>query len=137
VLWKGCTPSGSRRPEKIDAKSLGYLFLRGGNASVDLTARKTVGAEPGFELSKQALPVLRCETGMRNERELYHTQIENIDWMNELIFVPGSKTSQGRRKAPVAMLWHILRLTTICAAIRTRYPVDFMARPERFELPAF
>ncbi len=33
---------------------------------------------------------------MQNERELYRVRIENIDWMNKLIFIPDSKTPNGK-----------------------------------------
>jgi integrase len=46
--------------------------------------------------------VLMRDTGMRNERELYHTRIEHIDWMNKFIFVPNSKTPSGRRRVPIS-----------------------------------
>jgi integrase len=39
---------------------------------------------------------------MRNERELYRTRIEHIDWMNKFIFVPDSKTPSGRRRVPIS-----------------------------------
>jgi integrase len=39
---------------------------------------------------------------MRNERELYRIRIENIDWMNKSIFIPDSKTANGRRKGPIS-----------------------------------
>lgn len=42
------------------------------------------------------------DTGMRNERELYRIRIENIDWINKLIFVPDSKTPSGRRRVPLS-----------------------------------
>jgi integrase len=37
------------------------------------------------------------DTGMRNERELFRVRIENLDWNNRTIFVPDSKTPEGRR----------------------------------------
>jgi len=37
------------------------------------------------------------DTGMRNERELYRVRIENINWKDKVIFVPDSKTPDGRR----------------------------------------
>lgn len=46
--------------------------------------------------------VLMRETGMRNKRELYRIRIENIDWMNKSIFIPDSKTANGRRKVPIS-----------------------------------
>jgi hypothetical protein len=39
---------------------------------------------------------------MRNERELYRTPIENLDWEKRLIFVPDSKTAEGRRLVPMS-----------------------------------
>lgn len=54
-----------------------------------------------FELFRDVVTLMR-ETGMRNERELYRVRIENIDWTNKLIFIPDSKTTNGRRKVPVS-----------------------------------
>jgi len=45
--------------------------------------------------------ILMRDTGMRNERELYRTRIENIDWSGRVIFVPDSKTPNGRRLVPM------------------------------------
>ena len=42
------------------------------------------------------------DTGMRNQRELYQMRIENLDWDNRLIFVPDSKTPEGRRLVPMS-----------------------------------
>jgi len=42
------------------------------------------------------------DTGMRNERELFQMRIENMDWNNRTIFVPDSKTSEGRRLVPMS-----------------------------------
>jgi hypothetical protein len=36
--------------------------------------------------------ILMRDTGMRNERELFHMRIENLDWQHRVIFVPDSKT---------------------------------------------
>ena len=54
-----------------------------------------------FDLFRDVVILMR-ETGMRNERELYRIRIENIDWMNKLIVIPDSKTSNGRRKIPMS-----------------------------------
>jgi integrase len=54
-----------------------------------------------FELFRDVVILMR-ETGMRNERELYRILIENIDWMKKLIFIPDSKTTNGRRKVPMS-----------------------------------
>jgi integrase len=45
--------------------------------------------------------ILIRDTGMRNERELYRARIENIDWNGRVIFVPDSKTPNGRRLVPM------------------------------------
>jgi len=39
---------------------------------------------------------------MRNQRELYRMRVENIDWTNKIIFVPDSKTLNGRRPVPIS-----------------------------------
>ena len=39
---------------------------------------------------------------MRNQRELYRMRIENLDWQNRVIFVPDSKTAEGRRLVPMS-----------------------------------
>ncbi len=46
--------------------------------------------------------ILMRDTGMRNERELYRVRIENLDWGNRVIFVPDSKTPEGRRLVPMS-----------------------------------
>jgi integrase len=46
--------------------------------------------------------ILMRDTGMRNQSELYRMRIENLDWQNRLIFVPDSKTPEGRRLAPMS-----------------------------------
>jgi len=45
---------------------------------------------------------LMRDTGMRNARELYQMRIENLDWRNRNIFVPESKTKEGRRTVPMS-----------------------------------
>jgi len=50
------------------------------------------------------------DTGMRNERELFRMRIENLDWQNRVIFVPDSKTADGRRLVPMSgRVFEILR----------------------------
>ena len=39
---------------------------------------------------------------MRNQRQLYRTHIENLDWQNRVIFVPDSKTQEGRGLVPMS-----------------------------------
>ena len=54
--------------------------------------------------------VLMRDTGMRNERELFQMRIENLDWQNRVIFVPDSKTPEGRRLVPMSgRVFEILR----------------------------
>jgi hypothetical protein len=43
------------------------------------------------ELFPDIVTLMR-DTGMRNERELFRMRIENLDWSNQTIFVPDSKT---------------------------------------------
>jgi integrase len=54
-----------------------------------------------FELFRDIVILMR-DTGMRNQRELYRMHIENLDWQNRLIFVPDSKTAEGRRLVPMS-----------------------------------
>ncbi|HEY3616839.1 MAG TPA: site-specific integrase [Candidatus Sulfotelmatobacter sp.] len=54
--------------------------------------------------------ILMRDTGMRNERELFRMRIENLDWPNRVIFVPDSKTAEGRRLVPMSgRVFEILR----------------------------
>jgi len=46
--------------------------------------------------------ILMRDTGMRNERELYRMRIENLNWQDRVIFVPDSKTPEGRRLVPMS-----------------------------------
>jgi site-specific recombinase XerD len=46
--------------------------------------------------------ILMRDTGMRNQRELYRMRIENLDWEHRVIFVPDSKTPEGRRLVPMS-----------------------------------
>jgi site-specific recombinase XerD len=47
--------------------------------------------------------VLMRDTGMRNERELFRMRIGNLNWENCVIFVPDSKTPEGRRLVPMSL----------------------------------
>jgi len=56
----------------------------------------------GAEQPLRDIIILMRDTGMRNEGELYRTRIENIDWNDRVvIFVPDSKTPNGRRLVPM------------------------------------
>jgi site-specific recombinase XerD len=52
-------------------------------------------------LLRDILALMR-DTGMRNERELFRMRIENLDWYSRTIFVPDSKTPEGRRLVPMS-----------------------------------
>ena len=54
-----------------------------------------------FELFRDIVILMR-DTGMRNQRELYRMRIENLDWQTRVIFVPDSKTAEGRRLVPMS-----------------------------------
>ena len=61
--------------------------------------------------------ILMRDTGMRNERELYRMRIENLDWDSRVIFVPDSKTEEGRRRVPMSnRVFEVLK--TRCGARR-------------------
>jgi site-specific recombinase XerD len=52
--------------------------------------------------------ILMRDTGMRNERELFRMRIENLDWQTRVIFVPDSKTAEGRRLIPMSGRVHAI-----------------------------
>ncbi len=54
-----------------------------------------------FERFRDVVILMR-DTGMRNERELYRIRLEHLDWNNKTIFVPDSKTEEGRRTVPMS-----------------------------------
>jgi len=49
---------------------------------------------------------------MRNQRELYRIRIEDLDLNNRVIFVPDSKTADGRRMIPMS--------DRVCEVLRRR-----------------
>lgn len=57
---------------------------------------------PKLRLLFRDIIMLVRDTRMRNERELYCMRIENINWNNLVIFVPDSKTPDGRRLVPMS-----------------------------------
>lgn len=62
-----------------------------------------------YQLFEDIVKLTR-DTGMRNRRETYQMRIENLDWENRIIFVPDSKTKDGRRKVPMSdRVYDILR----------------------------
>jgi len=55
--------------------------------------------------------ILARDTGMRNGRELYRIRTEDLDWSNRMIFVPDSKTPEGRRTIPMSdRVYELLRI---------------------------
>ena len=54
-----------------------------------------------LQLFEDIIKLMR-DTGMRNGRELYQMRIENIDWRTRSIFIPDSKTREGRRTVPLS-----------------------------------
>ena len=69
---------------------------------------KIIAAAAGCGWRKRTLQrfrdivILVRDTGMRNERELYRMRIEHLDWNDKVIFVPDSKTPEGRRTVPMS-----------------------------------
>lgn len=80
---------------------------------------------------------LMRDTGMRNRRELYQMRIENIDWRTRSIFIPDSKTPEGRRTIPMSDgVFEILRRR--CAdqnGIERKEGWMFPARRKNAKLP--
>src|SRR5215469_233606 len=74
----------------------------------DEAERKLLAAANGCKWRKRTrnlfreIFILMRDAGMRNQRELYRMRIENLDWENRLIFVPDSKTAEGRRLVPMS-----------------------------------
>ncbi len=64
-----------------------------------------------FELLRDVI-ILARDTGMRNQRELYRIRMGNLDWNNRIIFVPDSKTVDGRRMIPMS--------DRVCEVLRRR-----------------
>jgi integrase len=76
-----------------------------------LLAAKSFGWKTAvFDLLRDVILLAR-DTGMRNGRELYRIRAENLDWSNRLIFVPDSKTPEGRRVIPMSdRVYALLRI---------------------------
>jgi integrase len=75
-----------------------------------LTAAVACKWRPGTLKLFCDIVILMRDTGMRNERELFQMRIENLDWPNRVIFVPDSKTPEGRRLVPMSgRVFEILR----------------------------
>jgi len=67
------------------------------------------GQAKSLQLFDDVVKLMR-DTGMRNRRELYRMRIENIDWQTRSIFLPDSKTPEGRRTVPMSeRVFEILR----------------------------
>jgi integrase len=101
-----------------------------------------------FELFRDVVILMR-DTGMRNERELYRIRVEHLDWNSRTIFVPDSKTEEGRRTVPMTnRVYEILRARcgtrmegwifpskTATAGHRTTMAARFRAAREKAGLP--
>ena len=66
-----------------------------------ITSNSVERQKPSRALFRDIVVLMR-DTGMRNERELYRIHIENLDWVNQLIFVPDNKTAEARRLVPMS-----------------------------------
>ena len=89
------------REQKLDEEAEKKLL--------DAAAKCGWGAK-SLQLFKDIIMLMR-DTGMRNRRELYRMRIENIDWRTRSIFVPDSKTQEGRRTVPMSdRVFEILRI---------------------------
>jgi len=88
------------REQKLDEESENKLLA----AAATLKWRAT-----SLWLFEDIIKLMR-DTGMRNGRELYRMRIENIDWRTRSIFIPDSKTREGRRTVPMSdRVFEILR----------------------------
>jgi site-specific recombinase XerD len=88
-------------------KEHGRTLRLDGQAEEKLLSAAEKLVESGDWRTKQKLVfceiiMLMRDTGMRNERELYRVRIENINWNDKIIFVPDSKTPEGRRMVPMS-----------------------------------
>lgn len=98
---------------KIPKSKLATEYER--NLLLDDEAERTLLAGAGacgwrrrsFELFRDVI-ILARDTGTRSRRELYRIRIENLDWRNRIIFVPDSKTPDGRRMIPMSDRVHDL-----------------------------
>ncbi len=82
----------------------------------DEAEKKLLAAAATLEWTKKRFDLFRDivisvrDSGMRNERELYRIRIENLDFENRVIFVPDSKTEEGRRRVPMSnRVFNLLR----------------------------
>jgi integrase len=80
------------RETRLDEESEKRLFAGASNCG---------WTEKSLQLFEDVVKLMR-DTGMRNARELYQIRIENLDWRNRNIFVPDSKTREGRRTVPMS-----------------------------------
>jgi len=77
---------------------------------------------PMFELFRDVI-ILARDTGMRNGRELYRIRTKNLDWNNRIIFVPDSKTVDGRRMIPISdRAYEVLRVRAAGKTERWLFP---------------
>jgi len=88
------------REQRLDEESEKRLLAAGGQCG---------WGPKSLQLFSDIVRLMR-DTGMRNRRELYQMRIENIDWRTRSIFIPDSKTPEGRRTIPMSdRVFEILR----------------------------
>lgn len=82
----------------------------------DKSEKKLLEAAAGLGWKTRSLQLfedivkLMRDTGMRNGRELYRVRMENIDFQNRSVFIPDSKSPEGRRTVPMSdRVFQILR----------------------------
>src|SRR5215831_476417 len=102
-----------------------------------LAAAATCGWTSGsLQLFEDVVKLMR-DTGMRNRRELYRIRIENIDWQTRSIFLPDSKTPEGRRTVPMSERVFEISRRRCCDSqgVEKKEGWVFPARRKRAKLP--
>jgi integrase len=109
-------PSGrmesDRQDPKVQAANGSRLRLDDAAEQKLLAAANTCHWTTGMYELLWNIIILARDTGMRNQRELYRIRVENLDWDNRIIFVPDSKTAEGRKMIPMS--------DRVCDVVRER-----------------
>jgi integrase len=120
--WRllAATPLAGMRLDQITAEDVDRINFAGAAANTNCALRTLrrmlhkaeewklvrsaakIKLQPRQKLLFRDIVMLMRDTGMRNERELYRVRIENINWNDKIIFVPDSKTPDGRRMVPMS-----------------------------------
>ncbi|HEY8670254.1 MAG TPA: tyrosine-type recombinase/integrase [Terriglobales bacterium] len=102
ILHRGERRTLTRKVRETEAEAVAFIVcqsvgLQTGTASADYVAFHSYVVPPwDGPLSMSCLGI------QDNERELYRMRIENLDWATRVIFVPDSKTEEGRRRVPMS-----------------------------------